>query len=377
MKKFFKISSMLMSFFAVIIFSMSNVFAATSGVDWTNFVVRATGQGMAPPNARNATHAKMLARRAAVADAYRQLAEEVKGVTVEAGTNVEMLMVANDSIRLRVATTIKGAKVIHEKELSGNAYEVTIEVPLYGIESDSLAQIVMQRPEFRETFPQPVQSVQPAQPVTTINITINNNTTNNNTTNIDNRTNNTTNNNTTNIDNRTSNTTNNNETNIDNRTNNTTNNNEVNLPARPSVTIPTEPTVSIPKTPEVTKQPEPTNQNQNYQSAAIGNFTGLIVDCRGLGLKPVMSPVIKNDNGDKIYGYKNLDYDKIIEIGMVAYTSDINSVARAGSNPLVVRALKVVDHNSNPVISVADSNRILIENDKTGFLDKLNVVFIR
>ena len=83
------------------------------------------------------------------------------------------------------------------------------------------------------------------------------------------------------------------------------------------------------------------------------------------------------DNGDKIYGYKNLDYDKIIEIGMVAYTSDINSVARAGSNPLVVRALKVVDHNSNPVISVADSNRILIENDKTGFLDKLNVVFIR
>ena len=76
---------------------------------------------------------------------------------------------------------------------------------------------------------------------------------------------------------------------------------------------------------------------------STGGYTGLIVDCRGLGLKPVMSPVIKNDNGQKIYGYKNLDYDKIIEIGMVAYTSDINSVARAGSNPLVVRALKVVD----------------------------------
>ena len=110
---------------------------------------------------------------------------------------------------------------------------------------------------------------------------------------------------------------------------------------------------------------------------AYGHFTGLIVDCRGLGLKTVMSPVIKNANGTPIYGYKNLDYDKVVAEGMADYSEDFNDTARAGSNPLVVKAVTLEDHNGNPVISVADANRILIENDQSGFLDNCNVVFIR
>ena len=48
-----------------------------------------------------------------------------------------------------------------------------------------------------------------------------------------------------------------------------------------------------------------------------------------------------------------------------------------GSNPLVVKAVGLDNHNGNPILSVADANRVLIENGATGFLDRTNVVFVR
>ena len=89
-----------------------------------------------------------------------------------------------------------------------------------------------------------------------------------------------------------------------------------------------------------------------------------------------MSPVIKNASGQAIYGYKNLDYDKVVSGGMAGYTTDPAKATRAGSNPLYVKAVSV-DKNANPVLSVADANRVLIENGATGFLDATNVVFVR
>ena len=113
-----------------------------------------------------------------------------------------------------------------------------------------------------------------------------------------------------------------------------------------------------------------------YASAAQGIYTGLVVDCRGLGLQTAMSPVIKNINGTKIYGHKNLDIEKVIAMGMVDYINDPQNLDRAGTNPLIVRALSLEDFNSNPVISLVDSNRILIENHVTKFLQSLKVVFL-
>ena len=115
---------------------------------------------------------------------------------------------------------------------------------------------------------------------------------------------------------------------------------------------------------------------EDYASAAQGIYTGLVIDCRGLGLKTAMSPVIKNINGTKIYGHKNLDIDKIIAVGMADYIDNPANLARAGSNPLIVRAVALEDFHSTPVVSLADSNRILIENRATKFLQNLKVVFL-
>ena len=89
-----------------------------------------------------------------------------------------------------------------------------------------------------------------------------------------------------------------------------------------------------------------------------------------------MSPVIKTDSGRPIYGYKNLDSDKVVANGMASYARSDADATRAGTNPLRLRAV-AVDSGANPVLSADDANRLLLENGATGFLDATNVVFLR
>lgn len=108
-----------------------------------------------------------------------------------------------------------------------------------------------------------------------------------------------------------------------------------------------------------------------------GKYTGLVVDCRDLGrLNPVMSPVIKDAHGEKIYGHKNLDYDRVIREGMATYAQNMSQASRAGSNPLIVRAIGLDDFNANPVLSMEDADMVLYENNQSHFLDNIAVVFL-
>lgn len=107
------------------------------------------------------------------------------------------------------------------------------------------------------------------------------------------------------------------------------------------------------------------------------SYSGVIVDCRGLGLRTSASPVIKNENGKIIYGDKNLDFDLINEIGMAEYTTSIqDSTARAGAHPLIVRAVKLDNFNCNPVLSNNDAERVLLANGTSEFFKELKVVFL-
>ena len=130
-----------------------------------------------------------------------------------------------------------------------------------------------------------------------------------------------------------------------------------------------------------------------------GNYTGLIIDCGDMELNPVLSPVIVNADNQSIYSYSNLDYEKVIEKGMIGYEKKISngviplstsreikfvqvgsnflaeSESRAGSNPLIIKAEQLSEDNSCPVISAEDADKILSENLATHFLDEGAVVF--
>ena len=301
MKKVRHIIAMMSMMALMLVMLTASAFAATNW-DSATVMVTAEGTGVAPATAYNSVQARMLARRTAIVDAYRQLAEQIKGVNVDADTTVENMMVTSDVVRTHVSALVQGARIVEEKDLGGSGYSVTMQIPVFGV-SNSLASAVIERPQAKETFPPVVPKVQPSVP----------------------------------------------------------------LPASeygfPSSTQPV--------------YGKGSSASSAPAGRAIGGYTGLIVDCRGLGLKPVMSPVIKNAEGTPIYGYKNLDYDKVIENGMAGYTTDVSRASRAGSNPLIVKAVSLDNHNGNPVLSVADANRVLIENGATGFLDSARVVFLR
>lgn len=319
----------------------------TEGIDWTRSVITVTGEGISPMNAVNQMQARGLAAKAARADAYNKLAEIINGVRVESETTVENLLTVKSTIRTRVEATIKGAKVISETFPEQGGCRVVMQVPLFGA-NNSLANAVLEKNTTIEPFPNPMLEVEPSE------IPYNSSTP---------------------VKRR-----------IEIAENKVIVEDEPIVPTTPAAppltpVTPYKPPLSrmsLPTTVKGVSAPGLIRKRSvaEYAKQAKGDFTGLIVDCRGMDLHPIMSPVIVNSNGTTIYGHKNIDIDKIISMGVVAYIDDTNNVERAGDNPIVVRAIGLEYANSSPVLSIADSNRVLIENYATKFLRDLKVIFL-
>ena len=77
---------------------------------------------------------RQLAKRAAVVDAYRNLAEATQGVQVDADTTVEKLTLQNDTIRTHVSALIRGARIVSEGLNGDGSYYVKMRMPLFGNE---------------------------------------------------------------------------------------------------------------------------------------------------------------------------------------------------------------------------------------------------
>ena len=122
---------------------------------------------------------------------------------------------------------------------------------------------------------------------------------------------------------------------------------------------------------------------ENNTEKVQGNYTGLIIDCSDLEddmndprLNAVLSPIIQDSDNRSIYSYDNLDRDKVISQGMVGYSDNMQDTSRAGDNPLIIKASSLDHKNSTPILSKADADRILMENQSSHFMDNCNVVLV-
>ena len=360
--------------------TVCTVGTSEAAAKWDGGSIRVVGLGIAPVDARG-PQAEALARRAALSDAYRQLAEQVNGVNVDATTTVENLMLVNTTVRTHVSALIKGAAIVEEVQQRDGSYTVTIDLPVYG--TGSLASTVFAPNKVPEAWTPPASVYAPYTPQTSYDTTgygtYDRTQTRSNT--------------------------------AGTETPPTTlhpttpavipnplrpNVPAVTAPAAPSEPAPLRPSHPTPQTPTPPSAPAPAVQTPAApapavqapippttppaeivpRGQAVGGYTGVIIDCTGLGLRPVMSPVIKAENGRPIYGYKNLDSDKVVANGMASYARSEADATRAGTNPLRLRAVSV-DGGANPVLSANDANRLLLENSASGFLDATNVVFLR
>jgi hypothetical protein len=123
----------------------------------------------------------------------------------------------------------------------------------------------------------------------------------------------------------------------------------------------------------------PQQPNMQQQPAANA-FTGLIVDTKGLGIRPAMAPKIVDEAGNEVYGSRKVDRKWAVEIGMVGYDKDITRAKtndRVTNNPLVVKGIKTSGPNkADIVISNNDAAAINTAAANQNFLDKCKVMFI-
>jgi len=103
-------------------------------LDWTGLTVRARGTGVVDPSVDDESEARLMAERAAVIVAQRNLLEIVKGVRVDSENRVKGLMAGHDAVYAGVDGAVKAARQLGEARYDGAAgtVEVELEVDLYG-----------------------------------------------------------------------------------------------------------------------------------------------------------------------------------------------------------------------------------------------------
>jgi hypothetical protein len=109
-------------------------------------------------------------------------------------------------------------------------------------------------------------------------------------------------------------------------------------------------------------------------------FTGLVIDARGLGLKPAMAPRVFDEDGKEIYGSAYVKKDWAVKQGMVGYTRDpkkAKKLDRVKDNPGMVKGIKALGKAKTDVmISNKDAASILAAKENLSFIEKCKVVFV-
>jgi len=96
-----------------------------------NYDIRVSviGQGVAPMHTASPAQAFALAKRAAIADGYRLIAEKIKGVKVDGQDTIKNMMVTRSTVRTYVQAMVKNANIV-ETNFKDGLCEVEMEVVL-------------------------------------------------------------------------------------------------------------------------------------------------------------------------------------------------------------------------------------------------------
>ena len=302
-------------------------------INWTSGEVYATGIGAPPSNAVNPAQARAMAERAAQVVAYRNLLEIVKGVRVDSETVVENFMTKSDIIRTKVDGIIKGAMPVKKQYLSDGSVEITLVMRMKG---DFLNAVVP------ETFGSAALPPPPLRPAPSV---------------------------------------------------------QVPAPQRPAPAPqapekrPEPPRVepAKPAPPKVVQpqQPQPEKPaplppvpvpDQSTTQFKGGKATGVVIDGRGLGLKPALLPKIIDPQGQEIYVGQVVARTNAVEQGVAGYAKDVNAAAnnfRVTDNPAVIKGVRASGAaRTDIMLSQSDSSMLRDLGKKGDFLQYCRVIIV-
>ena len=123
------------------------------------------------------------------------------------------------------------------------------------------------------------------------------------------------------------------------------------------------------------------DQGSNADSGPTsGGVTGIIIDGKGLGLRPAMSPRIVNQSGSVIYGPGQYGRDYAASNGVVGYAKSLEQAKadpRVQGNPLVIRGSSVSGSSAaDLVVSNVDAGKIARADGSAGLLGNCRVMFV-
>ena len=123
------------------------------------------------------------------------------------------------------------------------------------------------------------------------------------------------------------------------------------------------------------------DQGSNADSGPTsGGVTGIIIDGKGLGLRPAMSPRIMNQSGSVVYGPGQYSRDYAASNGVVGYAKSIEQAKadpRVQGNPLVIRGSSVSGTSAaDLVVSNVDAGKIARADGSAGLLGNCRVMFV-
>jgi hypothetical protein len=259
---------------------------ASGSVNWATGWIKASGIGIAPQGSSGGA-GQAMAQRAAFAVAVRNLLETVKGIRVDSATLLDNYMTQSDVIKTQVTGFVKGAQIAQTTPHPDGSVEVTVKVPMYGV--DSLMTPIL---------------------------------------------------------------------------------------------------------------PEKGFMSQEIQPESPDGYTGMVIDARGLGLKPACFPSVVDDKGQAVYSPQTVDKEAAQKEGMIHYMAapkgtDLSSlfgggayvirpvqaapavVPREGRRPLKIKGLdKAGALKANIIISSDDAKKIREDPSVSGALKRSRVTVV-
>ena len=111
-----------------------------------------------------------------------------------------------------------------------------------------------------------------------------------------------------------------------------------------------------------------------------GNITGLIIDARGLGVRPAMSPKVLDQNGSTVYGPGNFTREFAVKFGVAGYSKNLEQAQvdpRVTGNPLVVKGIGIQGQNKTDIVIASnDVNKVKTADMNGKFLSNCKVMIL-
>jgi len=109
-------------------------------------------------------------------------------------------------------------------------------------------------------------------------------------------------------------------------------------------------------------------------------YTGLVVDARGISVRPAMAPKVLDENGQEVYGSAFVSREFAVQQGMSGYARDLTAAQsnpRVTNSPLTAKGLRTEGSGrSDIVVSNADASRLRSSSEHLSFLKKCRVMIV-